>query len=45
MDKPKKEDKCFREFKEMINCIKQKNTTLNEACKKKLLAWDKCKKF
>ena len=35
MDKPKKEDKCFREFKEMINCIKQKKTTLNEACKKK----------
>jgi len=44
MDKPKKEDKkCSREFKEMIMCIKK--TILNEACKKKLLAWDKCKKF
>ena len=43
MDKPKK--KCFREFKEMINCIKQKKTRLNEACKKKLLAWDKCNNF
>ena len=43
MDKPKK--KCLKEFKEMINCIKLKKTTLNEACKKKLLAWDKCKNF
>ena len=44
MDKLKKEDKkCFREFKEMIMCIKK--TILNETCKKKLLAWDKCKKF
>ena len=36
MDKPKK--KCLKEFNEMINCIKQKKTTLNEVCKKKLLA-------
>ena len=43
MDKPKK--KCLKEFNEMINCIKQKKTTLNEVCKKKLLAWDKSKKF
>jgi len=40
---PKEEDKCYKEFKKMMNCIRE--SELTENCKKKILAWDKCKKF
>jgi len=39
---PKKGDKCYKEFTKMMNCVHE--TKITESCKKKILAWDKCKK-
>ena len=41
---PKEKDTCFKEFREMMNCINKMtcNPGNKNKCKKKISAWDKC---